>query len=111
MATDKRQHFHRPAFAAGELLDEDADADDLAALEGVREAEKCHRAHAPGGEIVAGRNVQPDLPAERPEHHDGEDQHQKNAGGVAREEIKPVEENADHAQSRPMMASAVAGMQ
>ena len=45
-------------------------------------------------EIVAGRNIEPDLPADRHEHHDEEDQHQEGAGGISGKQIKPVEKDA-----------------
>ena len=42
--------------ATVEPVDQQADADHLAGAEGMRETEKRGRRHAPGDEIVAGRN-------------------------------------------------------
>ena len=47
--------LQQPSVCGRQLVDQKADADHLAAPEGVREAEKRHRRHAPGREIVAGR--------------------------------------------------------
>ena len=40
-----------------QLVDQKPDPDHLAVAEGVGEAEERHRRHAPGHEIVGGRNV------------------------------------------------------
>jgi len=93
----EREYFQRPAFTPGHLFNQNTDADDFATLERVGETEKRHRRHAPGRDVVAGRNIESDLPAQRHEHHDGEDEHQKSARRVARKQVKPVEKRTDHA--------------
>src|SRR3712207_2855851 len=93
----EREHLEIPARAAAEAVDQQPDADHLAGLEGVGEAEKCHRGHAPGGEVVAGRDVEPDFAPDRQAHHEQEDDDEEQAGEIAREEVEAIESAADHA--------------
>ena len=82
-------------------VDQQADADHLAVAEGVREAEERHRRHAPGDEIVAGRNVEAERPAGRQHHHQHEDREQEQAGEIAGEEIEAVENLRGSSPHRP----------
>jgi hypothetical protein len=62
----------------------------------VGKAKESHCRHAPGGEIVAGRDVQANLPPNRQSHHQEKDDDQEKPGEIAGEEIKPVEKAAEH---------------
>src|SRR5262249_11110421 len=78
--------------------------DHLAVAERVSEAEKRGRDHAPRDEVVTRWNVESDRPASGEEHHQHEDRDQEGAGGIAREEIKPVEPDADQFRYASSMA-------
>jgi len=80
------------------------DADHLAALEGVGEAKKRHCGHAPRCEIVAGGNIERELPSDRHHHHDREDHKQENASRVPCIEIDIVESTPEETRSRQIVS-------
>jgi hypothetical protein len=82
------EHLFRPA---GQAVGQQADADHVARLEGVREAEKRHGRHAPGCELVAGGDVHADLAPGGKPHHQQEDDDEEQAGQPARAEIEAVQ--------------------
>ena len=90
--------------AAVEPVDQQADADHLAVAEGMREAEKRGRRHAPGDEIVAGGNIDADRPPGRKDHHQDEDGDEKSAGRETGEQIQAVEKRSKHSSSQSARA-------
>src|SRR4051812_32163376 len=92
-----------------QLFQKQPDADHVAALERMRKAKECHCGHAPGREVVARRNVQGGLPAERHHHHESEYQDQESPGEVAGGEIEPVKTFPDHKSTSLFTATLWAG--
>src|SRR6266702_93178 len=83
-----------------QALQQETDADHFAAFESVSEAEKSHRGHAPGCEIVTRGNVDGELPADRHDHHDREDRDHENAGRVAGAEIEKIKSTPEQSRRR-----------
>src|SRR4051812_29900297 len=79
-----------------ETVDQKTDADHLAVPEGMRETEKGGGRHAPGNEIVAGRNIEAERPAGRQQHHQHKNRDEEKPGEIAGEKIESIEKNADH---------------
>jgi hypothetical protein len=82
--------------AAAQAVEHEADADHLAGLERVGEGQEGKGRHAPGGEVVARRDVEADLAADGEAHHENEDRDQEQPGEVAGGTIEAIEKGSDH---------------
>jgi hypothetical protein len=92
----KARGFGEMPRPATQPLEDEADADDFARPERVCERQERHGCHAPGGDVVAGRDVEPDLAPDREAHHQDEDRNQEQARKMAGEPIEAVERGAQH---------------
>ena len=81
---------------AAQAVEHEADADHLAGLERVGEGQEGKSRHAPGGEVVASRDVETDLAPEGQAHHENEDRDQEKPGEVAGGTIEAIENGSDH---------------
>jgi hypothetical protein len=62
----------------------------------VGESQEGKSRHAPGGEVVARRDVETDLAPEGQAHHENEDRDQEKPGEVAGGTIEAIETRSDH---------------
>ena len=92
VADDQRDDFSNLPGAPFQPVDQKSDPDHLAVPEGMRETEKRGRRHAPGHEIVAGRDIDAERPPGRQHHHQDEDRDEEKSGEIAGKKIKTIEE-------------------
>src|SRR5215216_5132995 len=84
------------AYVVVEAVDQEADANHLAVLERVREPEEGGCRHAPGDEIIAGRNIDAERPAGRKHHHQHKNRNEEKPGQIAGEKVDSIKKHADH---------------
>src|SRR6266545_4019529 len=103
-ADEERCYLDIVADIVVEAVDQEADADHLAMLERMREPEEGGCRHAPGDEIIAGRNIDAERPAARQQHHQHKNRNEEKSGEIAGEKVDSIKKHPDHTVSFPSHA-------
>src|SRR5215208_1888966 len=95
-ADEERSDLDEAPRRPFEVVDQQPDADHFTGAKRMRQPEEGTRRHAPGNDVVTGRDVDPERPPRRQRHHQHENGDHEGSGEVAGGEIEPIKDSAQH---------------